>query len=125
MKRDLFKSAYILRAERVEDHHLEILKELQNEDRRREVEEEIRRRVGGKEGDVLIDMPMGEAAVSEPRLRRADIKVLDEKPIPLSRISSFARALQYRYTPSWYLMVACDRSIREDVAKIAEGIIFG
>ncbi|HDD60086.1 metal-dependent phosphohydrolase [Thermoplasmatales archaeon ex4484_36] len=126
MSRRLYKSAYILKAESAEDRHFEVLRKLKDEEELKELEEAIRRKVGGGEGEVLIDLPTGEIAVSEPRLRRADVKVLDDgRPIPVSRISSFARALQYRYTPAWYLMVCCEERLRGKVSKVAEDIIFG
>jgi hypothetical protein len=61
--------------------------------------------------------------LSEPRLRRTDIKVLGEKPEILSRISSLARALQRRPPIPWCLMISCPPEYRENVRSSAPRII--
>lgn len=101
----------------------DLIKELSNKRERSRLEREIERKARMDEGTVIIDVPDPSLTLSEPRLRRTDIKVLDERPEILSRISSLARALQHRPPLSWCLMVSCPDRKREEVQRISKRLI--
>jgi hypothetical protein len=111
--RNLYKTAYKIESESVQedsDHANDLrnsIKKLSEKREKRRLETEIERRAGLKEGSVIIDIPDPSLTLSEPRLRRTDIKVLNEKPVILSSISSLARALQRRPAIPWCLMISC------------------
>lgn len=127
--RRLFKSALRVGSERIaeeDEASLEFrrrIRELSVEKERSRLENEIERRLKMKEGSVIIDVPDLSLTLSEPRLRRTDIKVLGEKPEILSRISSLARALQRRPPIPWCLMVSCPEPHREQVSRLASSLI--
>jgi len=127
--RKLFKSAFRLESENLtgEGEEAELMREkvkdLANEKNARRKEREIERKLSIPEGKVIIDVPDPSLTLSEPRLRRTDVKVLGDKPEILSRISSLARALQRRPPIPWCLMVSCPDKYRSEVGKLAREII--
>lgn len=75
---------------------------------------------------VIVDVPHRELKLSEPRLSRTNIKVLDDNRLySLSRFSPLARALKKRPTQSWALMVSCPETMRDELSTIAERVIVG
>jgi hypothetical protein len=74
---------------------------------------------------VIIDVPDPSLALSEPRLRRTDIKVMGDRPVPLHSISTLARALQRRPGIHYCLMVSCPERNRGDVEGIAMSLLEG
>jgi len=92
----------------------------------REMESRIANRAHVDEKRVLIDIPYKELKLSEPRLSRTDIKILDDGRLyNLSKYSPLGYALQKRPSQPWVLMISCPSSIREKISKIAEKEIFG
>ena len=127
--RKLFKSAFRLESESIagEGEEAEMLrervKELADEKNSGRTEREIERKLSIPEGRVIIDVPDPSLTLSEPRLRRTDIKVLGEKPEILSRISPLARALQRRPPIPWCLMVSCPEKYRSDVQRLSKDLL--
>ena len=90
----------------------------------REIEEKISKKIG-KEGYVIVDIPGKDILLSEPRLKKMDIKILDGKRIKkLSEITPIANALQLRGTTEWALMVCSPEKYRDEVKKYAEKLLF-
>ncbi|MFO8051533.1 MAG: HD domain-containing protein [Thermoplasmatota archaeon] len=102
-----------------------IIKELSKQRERQRFEREIERKLSMKEGSVIIDVPDPSLTLSEPRLKRTDIKVLGDRPEILPRISSLARALQHRPPLTWCLMVSCPEKFKDEVRKVSKQLIFG
>ena len=74
---------------------------------------------------VLIDIPSRNVILSEPRLTKTNVKIVDGDHVyPLSKFSPLARALQTRKVQDWAIMVATPREYVEKVKKVAERIIF-
>lgn len=122
--RRLFKKAYAVRAADVPPDTWDRLEALGNVRRRRSVEEEIARRSGVDPGDVIVDVPSVELAISEPRISLTEIRVLDSDKVKmLPKISSIAASLQLRRAHEWALMVAAPAKDRERVGKMAEKVL--
>ncbi|MEA3558090.1 MAG: HD domain-containing protein [Candidatus Thermoplasmatota archaeon] len=121
--RRLYKCAYRIGSEEVSEDIEGRIKELSAQRERSHLEREIERKLSMTEGSVIIDVPDPSLTLSEPRLRRTDIKVLGDRPEILSRISSLARALQHRPPLNWCLMVSCPEEYREKVAVLAQRVI--
>jgi hypothetical protein len=121
--RRLYKSAFRMDSEDIsgEDENSiskrEMIRSLSTDRERKKLESEIEKRSGIPEGEVIVDVPDPSLTLSEPRLRRTDIKVLGEKPSVLSKISSLARALQRRPPIPWCMMVSCPPRFREKVGR--------
>lgn len=122
--RKLFKKAY---SKRISDLSMEqrvSLAEMKL-DERKDKEDELARKCGMKEGEVIIDIPGRELFISEPRINKTDVKILDDGNLkPLSNFTPLANALQMRGVIDWVIMVCTTERKREKVAKEAEKVIF-
>ena len=79
-----------------------------------------------QEGYIIVDIPGKDIVLSEPRIKKVDIKILDKDEIkPLSHFTPLANALQMRGITEWAIMVCCPEKYKEEVAKHAEKILFG
>jgi len=132
--RHLYKAAYIATREELngkdkgeEDYTaLLALRELEDVRKRREREDEIARRISAPEGTVSIDIPAKEVLLSEPRIHKTGILILDKGKLrPLERYTPLARALEIRDVPSWVIMVSCAKRYREATARMAPKVLFG
>ena len=126
--RKLFKRAIAWGPEDLAEDQREALRALADDRAaRREAEDALARKAGVDPGRVVVDIPLPELLVSEPRIASTDVPVVDEEGSAqrLSRLSPLARALQLRAVSDWVVMVACDPAARGRVAKAAPGILFG
>ncbi|MGA1866327.1 MAG: HD domain-containing protein [Thermoplasmatota archaeon] len=127
--RKLYKSAFRIDSEVVMDESREaaglrdLIRELSNGRDSERLEREIERKASMPEGSVIVDIPDPSLTLSEPRLRRTDIKVLGDRPEILSRISSLARALQRRPPIPWCLIISCPSKYVGDVERTARSIL--
>jgi len=123
--RRLYKKAYSVNTSELGDERLERLLPLADYRRRKAREVEIAERAGVDIADVILDVPSKELMLSEPRIGKTDVPILDGGRIrPLSKYSPLARALQYRSVYDWAVMVSCPRYLVERVSKAAEKILF-
>ncbi len=87
----------------------------------RDLEKRIASRGNIDENYVLVDVPYEEVKLSEPRLSRTGIKILDDDDLaPLSKYSPLARALQRRPPQPWALMVFCLTELRDEIGRKAK-----
>ncbi len=127
--RRLYKSAFRVESETIswdnEDsiRTREIIRSLTKDRERKRLEDELERKAKVPSGQVIVDVPDPSLTLSEPRLKRTDIKVLGDRPTVLSTISSLARALQRRAPIPWCMMISCPEGHREDVSRAARSII--
>ena len=85
---------------------------------RRRMEDRIARRAGLQPGQVIIDVPLPELLVSEPRLTKTEVMSLDDgEARPFSRVSPLGRALQLRQVTDWVVMVAAPPQALEAARK--------
>jgi len=117
--RNLFKRAFTVPRGDKDQIDVDELKRLGDHRVRSRLEDELCDRARIPRTELLVDIPAPEIDLSEPRLGRTDIKIMDRSPKPLSRMSSLARALKTRPVPDWALMVACSEKHRERVEKVS------
>ncbi len=124
--RRLFKKAMVLRVDEVKDDEETIneLKKMNDLKMRRRVEKEIADGAGVDSRYVLIDIPDNIAHLSEPRLNKTNVKIIDGKEIhELSKYSPLARALQLRRVQNWAMMLITKKEYVDKVRKEANRIL--
>jgi HD superfamily phosphohydrolase len=93
---------------------------------RRRAEDRIARRAGLTPGQVIIDVPLPELLLSEPRIAKTEVPILDDGGVrPFSRVSSLGRALQVRQVVDWVVMVAAPAKSAAAVRKAATSVLSG
>ena len=125
--RKLFKKAIVRNFEELEkyENYRDKLLELFDLKKRRKYEREIAETIGIDSRYVLIDVPEKNVILSEPRLGKTNIKIIDGNSIyPLSKFSPLARALQLRKVQDWAIMVITPKKYVDEVEKVAERLIF-
>ncbi len=127
--RRLFKKVMVRNFEELEnaygEDYKDVLLKLCDLKERRKVEREIAEMAGVDERYVLIDIPSRNVILSEPRLTKTNVKVVENGHVyPLSKFSPLAKALQSRKVQDWAIMVITPREHREKVKKVAERVIF-
>ncbi|OGS50595.1 MAG: hypothetical protein A3K65_07250 [Euryarchaeota archaeon RBG_16_68_12] len=124
--RKLFKRAAAWGPEDLDDARREALRRLSSDPgARRAAEDAIARRAGLAPGHVLIDIPLPELLLSEPRIGQTDITIVDDGGTTrLSRVSPLGKALQLRSVSDWAVMVACEPSARAKVARITPAVLY-
>jgi len=123
--RELYKRVYSVPIVDLDDEDLERLLELTDYKARKEREGEIAARAGVHPSEVILDMPERELLISEPRIGKTDVPILEDGRVrPLSRYSPLAKALQSRSVFDWAAMVATPDKNRAEVAKAAQKALF-
>jgi hypothetical protein len=124
--RRLYKVAWALSPQEIGDEHREPLKPLADADKRRRAEARIAKRLGLEPGEVIIDLPLAELLLSEPRIASTAIRVLDGGRLrSLKRYSPLAEALQQRAVPSWAVALIVPQRARGDAAAKGERLLLG
>jgi len=124
--RRLFKQAYVLPSQNVDDEKLETIRKLEDPVFRRKKEKEIEEILGIPSGHIIIDIPSPEVYLSEPRIDKVEIKVVmeDKSVKKLEDFTPLADALKLRKIPDWCLMVITDDKYKEKVSEKVEDILF-
>jgi HD superfamily phosphohydrolase len=123
--RQLFKNAYSLDVNRMDEEKLKIITELSDYKKRKAKEEEISRKLNIPVEYVIVDVPEKELLLSEPRINKTEVLILDNQRLkPLSKYSPLARALQIRTVHQWGVMVSTIPKYRDKVNRIAEKVLF-
>ena len=117
--RRLFKRAHVRTISEMSKGEKEYLAGINAE----EMEDEIARKAGLEEGYVIVDAPGRDILLSEPRLKKMDVKILDNGVKKLSDYTPLANALQMRGVTEWGIMVCCPREAVERVAEAAEKVL--
>ena len=90
------------------------------------MEDRIARRAGLEPGQVIIDVPLPELLLSEPRIAKTEVPILDDGEVkPFSKVSSLGRALQVRQVVDWVVMVAAPASSVTAVRKASASTLSG
>ncbi|MEK6851044.1 MAG: HD domain-containing protein, partial [Candidatus Thermoplasmatota archaeon] len=107
--RKLYKRVWDRGREDLTDGQREALLDLADPPKRRRAEDAICRRAGIPPGRAIVDIPLPELLISEPRIAMTDVKVLDGDRVRYFRtVSPLGRALQLRQVSDWVVMVAAD-----------------
>lgn len=123
--RKLFKKIYSCQVSELSEAQRECVSELTDYDKLREKEQELCSKAKIPEGYAIIDFLGGELSISEPRIKKTQIKILDKALKPLSKYSPLAKALQLRTVPDWDLMVIAERRYAESLIRAIPKIVFG
>ncbi|HOP08633.1 MAG TPA: HD domain-containing protein [Candidatus Methanofastidiosa archaeon] len=119
--RNLYKKAFVLDFEQLSEDQRHMLSESAPPRERKRLEEEICRKAGIPVGKAFIDIPAPELLISEPRLTKTNVKILDENKVyTLPKFSPLANALRKRPVTNWAMMVFCDGRYNNQVSKVAE-----
>jgi hypothetical protein len=118
--RKLYKRALSYGRDELTDEAREVLATFREPAERRRAEDRIARRAGLEPGQVIIDVPLPELILSEPRIAKTEVPVLEDGDVrPFSRVSPLGRALQTRQVVDWVVMVACPSDRVDAVQKVA------
>jgi HD superfamily phosphohydrolase len=119
--RRLHKTAYLLPLADASEEQRQAMMDLTKRGTRRAWEDDLARRAGLDDGQVIVDVPAVELLLSEPRIYTTHFRVLDGDDLfPLSKFSPLARALQQRTVTQWGLLVASPREAVEAVKGAVE-----
>ena len=123
--RRLFKTAYVEQRRglpRAEKKR--ILKRYGRWSRVRELQNEIADKAGVPRGHVVLDVPVVDILISEPRLEKVEMPVLtDGKLVKLSELSPLAVALRERQAPRYLLRVATPAEHTVKVKRVAPKVL--
>ncbi|RLF49099.1 MAG: hypothetical protein DRN20_03000 [Thermoplasmata archaeon] len=126
IERRLFKAVYFKSISFMGDEERDAISRMVKEDVRRELEDHLCSAFSLPQGYAIIDIPVPEVLISEPRLSDVGVMILDnKKPQHLYCISAISRALSQKPPVDWALMVALPlEKSKVSEAKI-ERILFG
>ncbi|MEM2282536.1 MAG: HD domain-containing protein [Candidatus Hadarchaeales archaeon] len=122
--RELFKPVYLVERKKLSRKLLSKIKRMFGRwSRILEVQRELCELARVPEGSVILDVPLVELLVSEPRIGRVEISVLKGgKTVPLSKLSPLASALRERQVPRYLMQVAAppeySRRVRKATAEL-------
>ena len=123
--RKLFKQAFSASFTDLNEQNVDIVKNLENVEPRREKEEEIEDELNIPAGHIIIDVPYRELHYAEPRIDQIDIAIIDENNIKtLNDFTPVAGAIKSRAITDWSVMIVTDEKYRNIVAKNVEKILF-
>ena len=108
--RQLFKSAYVeKRRDLMRAEKRGYLQRYGRWHRTRELQDEIADEAGVPHGQVILDVPIVDIIISEPRLAKVEIPVLAEGKLEkLSKLSPIASAIEKRQAPRYLLRVVTE-----------------
>ncbi len=123
--RQLFKTAYVEeRRELSQAEKKRILKTYSGWSRVHELQSKIADNAGVPRGYVILDVPIVDILISEPRLEKVEVPVLVEnKLVGLSELSPIASALKKRQAPRYQLRVVAAAEYVGEVKKAAKKIL--
>src|SRR2546422_424697 len=124
--RKLYKRVLASDRDDLTDGTRAVLASFKDPDERRRVEDRIARRAGVKPGQVIVDVPLPELLLSEPRIAKTEVPILDDGDVkPFSKVSPLGRALQVRQVVDWVVMVAAPTESVDAVRKASMSALFG
>lgn len=119
--RQLFKTAYLEEQRELDSNEENYLVETYDKwSSIRERQESIAERAGVSKGKVILDVPIVDLLVSEPRMERVEVPVVKEEGLSkLSEVSPLAPALRDRQTPRYLLRVTTPKKHIKEVEEAA------
>ena len=123
--RRLFKQAYVKNFQRDDEEKLEVLSKLQDVRYRRNIEEVFEEKLKIPRGHLIIDVPYAELHLSEPRIDKTDIKIIEDGEIKnIDVYTPTISAIKSRSIPDWNIMIITDEKFKKNVSDNAEKILF-
>jgi len=123
--RKLYKKALSITTGEMEERQLDRLLALTDYRKRRAMEAEIAEKAGIRTADVILDVPEKELLISEPRIGKTEVPILNgDRVKPLTKHSPIAKALQSRSVHDWAVMVSTPAKHKDAVGKAAERLLF-
>jgi len=123
--RNLFKQSYAAFKNDLDSDRLEVIKELEDIENRKNKEREMEEILNIPNGHVIIDVPYQELHQAEPRIIKTDLTVVDKnKYRTLDELTPVASAIRSRTIPDWMIMVATDRKYQKKLSEKAEKLLF-
>lgn len=90
----------------------------------RELQDEIADEAGVERGYVILDVPIVDIIISEPRLEKVEVPVLAEGKVErLSKVSPIALALKQRHAPRYFLRVLAEPKHVARVKRAAKKVL--
>jgi len=124
--RKLYKRVLASDRDELTDATRSALASFKDSEQRRRAEDRIARQAGLSPGQVIIDVPLPELLLSEPRIAKTEVPILDDGSVkPFSKVSPLGRALQVRQVVDWVVMVAAPAEAVDAVRKASESALFG
>ncbi|MCI4371040.1 MAG: HD domain-containing protein, partial [Thermoplasmata archaeon] len=124
--RKLYKRILAADRDELTDETRSALASFKDPEERRRVEDRIARRAGLNAGQVIIDVPLPELLLSEPRIAKTEVPILDDGDVKsFSKVSPLGRALQIRQVVDWVVMVAAPSSSATAVRKASVAALLG
>lgn len=122
--RKLYKRVLASGRDDLSDATRSVLASFKDPAERRRAEDRIARRAGLAPGQVIIDVPLPELLLSEPRIAKTEVPILDESRVKsFSKVSPLGRALQVRQVVDWVVMVAAPAESAGAVRKAADAAL--
>jgi len=122
--RKLYKRVLASDRDDLTDATRAVLASFKDPDERRRVEDRIARRAGMKPGQVIVDVPLPELLLSEPRIAKTEVPILDDGDVKsFSKVSPLGRALQVRQVVDWVVMVAAPAEAVDAVRKASKAAL--
>ncbi len=123
--RKLYKKAYSLNLNELDENQINVVKKLDDPFFRRQKEVEFEEKLGIPSGKIIIDVPQTELHLSEPRIDKTDIQIIDEKKLhTFDEYTPVGGAVRSRSVPEWVVMIIADESYRNNISEKAEKILF-
>src|SRR5438128_1913149 len=123
--RKLYKRVLASDRDDLTDATRAVLASFKDPDERRRVEDRIAPRAGVKPGQVIADVPLPALLLSEPRIAKTGVPILDDCDVkPFSKVSPLGRALQVRQVVDWVVMVAAPGEAVDAVRKASKAALF-
>src|SRR3989442_909560 len=124
--RKLYKRGLASDRDDLTDAARSVLASFKDPEERRRVEDRIARRAGLEPGQVIIDVPLPELPLSEPRIAKTEGPHLDDGEVkPFSKVSPLGRALQVPQVVDWVVMGAAPASSVTAVRKASASTLSG
>jgi HD superfamily phosphohydrolase len=123
--RRLFKQVYVILSDDRSDQTIELIKKLENNFFRRDLEKQFEETLSIPEGHIIIDAPLLDLIIAEPRIKEINMPVIENNDIKmLTHYTPVAEAIKMRKIPDWDLMILSDEKYRDKIMNHAHEILF-
>jgi HD superfamily phosphohydrolase len=122
--RKLYKKVFEMDEDELNEEEKGKLSPLLEPSKRKALEMEMCNAANIPQGSIIIDIPWSELELSEPRLRKVDLGILDNGKIcSFETLSHLGKALRLRKTSDWILMISANRKYSSEAKKAVEEIL--